>query len=210
MGNGNKAEMLIAVCAVITSVVALYIGWDQARVMRLQQKADVWPLLQIDQITSVENGNLVYRMRIESAGVGPAFLERYVITVPGEKQTTDISRFYNYMIPEGLDAPMISNESISGRVMRYGRATEPFSLTWPYSDASNQRFQERISEILQGERDPAILFVCYCSILDDCWVTSSENFGRPNEVESCKSLPAVAAMQSKPRENNDIQEGARP
>jgi hypothetical protein len=210
MGNGNKAEMLIAVCAVITSVVALYIGWDQARVMRLQQKADVWPLLQIDQITSAENGNLVYSLRIENAGVGPAFLERYVITIPGEKQTTELSDFYNYMVPEGLDTPRVSNESVVGRVMRYGRATEPFSLTWTYSDDYNQRFQDRISEILRGERDPAVFFICYCSILDDCWVTSSENEGRPNEVESCKSLPAIATLQSKPRANNDIQEGARP
>lgn len=210
MGNGNKAEMLIAVCAVITSVVALYIAWDQARVMRLQQKADVWPLLQIDQINSVENGNLVYRMRIENAGVGPAFLERYVIAIPEEKQTTELSRFYNYMVPEGLDAPTISNASIVGRVMRDGRAISPFSLTWPYSEDSNQLFQDRIGEILRGERDPAILFVCYCSILDDCWVTSSENVGRPSEVESCKSLPAIAALQSKPRANNDTQEGARP
>lgn len=34
MGTGNKVEMLIAICAVLTSAIAVFIAWDQGRVMR--------------------------------------------------------------------------------------------------------------------------------------------------------------------------------
>ena len=33
MGTGNKVEMVIAVCAVVTSALAVFIAWDQGRVM---------------------------------------------------------------------------------------------------------------------------------------------------------------------------------
>ena len=32
MGTGNKVEMLIAICAVLTSAIAVFIAWDQGRV----------------------------------------------------------------------------------------------------------------------------------------------------------------------------------
>ena len=38
MGTGNKVEMLIAICAVLTSAIAVFIAWDQGRVMRAQQQ----------------------------------------------------------------------------------------------------------------------------------------------------------------------------
>jgi len=52
MGNGNKAEMLIAICAVLTSVIALFVAWDQGRVMRAQQHGSVYPVLQVDGFVS--------------------------------------------------------------------------------------------------------------------------------------------------------------
>jgi hypothetical protein len=47
MGQGNKAEMLIAICAVLTSVIALFVAWDQGRVMRAQQHGSVYPVVQM-------------------------------------------------------------------------------------------------------------------------------------------------------------------
>ena len=41
MGTGNKVEMLIAICAVLTSAIAVFIAWDQGRVMRAQQHGAV-------------------------------------------------------------------------------------------------------------------------------------------------------------------------
>ena len=49
MGTGNKVEMLIAICAVLTSAIAVFIAWDQGRVMRAQQHGAVYPVIQIDE-----------------------------------------------------------------------------------------------------------------------------------------------------------------
>ena len=43
----SNLQSLGSVAAITVSVVALYVAWDQSRVMRAQQHADVWPALQI-------------------------------------------------------------------------------------------------------------------------------------------------------------------
>ena len=48
MGNGNKVEFLVAICALIASSMAVYMAWDQGRVMRAQQHGAVFPVLQVD------------------------------------------------------------------------------------------------------------------------------------------------------------------
>ena len=99
MGNGSKAEMLIAVCAVISSIAAVYIAWDQARVMRSQEKADVWPILQTTHQTDVgENGN-IYAFELRNAGVGPALIDNYLIRIPGEGDTQEFNKLVDYLMP---------------------------------------------------------------------------------------------------------------
>ena len=48
MGDGNKVEFLVAICALITSIMAVYMAWDQGRVMRAQQHGMVYPVLQVE------------------------------------------------------------------------------------------------------------------------------------------------------------------
>jgi len=43
VGDGNKVEFLVAVCALIASAMAVFMAWDQSRVMRAQQHGAVFP-----------------------------------------------------------------------------------------------------------------------------------------------------------------------
>ncbi|MFC6197924.1 hypothetical protein [Ponticaulis profundi] len=193
MGNGSKAEMLIAVCAVISSIAAVYIAWDQARVMRSQEKADVWPILQTTHQTDVgENGN-IYAFELRNAGVGPALIDNYLIRIPGEGDTQEFNKLVDYLMPEEMGVPTRANTSLSGRVMRQGDKLSTVRAAWPGTPDITEAIQSRIDEFLAGERQPAEVFICYCSILDDCWVTSTmtDNL-RPTEVKACTELTSVA------------------
>lgn len=193
MGNGNKAEMLIAVCAVISSIAAVYIAWDQARVMRSQEKADVWPMIQLTHQTSIETGETSYALEIQNAGVGPALIDSYLIMIPDTGWTKDFKGMVRYLMPDSIGEPGWANTSLDGRVMRQGDKLIAISGNYTPSDEVSTAMQVRLEEYVTGKRDPAEVFVCYCSILEDCWVsTTLAARNRPDPVKSCGDLEATA------------------
>ncbi len=196
MGNGNKAEMLIAVCAVISSIAAVYIAWDQARVMRSQEKAEVWPMIQLTHQTDVNNDSSSYTFHIQNAGVGPALIDTYAIRIPGQPQTKDLRQMVRYLMPDAIGEASWANANINGRVLRQGDELLAIRGIWDSSPETTAAIQARIQEYVSGARQPAEVFVCYCSILEDCWVsTTMANNPRPYSVKSCDDLDrAVQAL----------------
>tara|TARA_R110000823_G_scaffold166526_2_gene298572 strand:- start:187 stop:795 length:609 start_codon:yes stop_codon:yes gene_type:complete len=189
MGNGNKAEMLIAICAVITSVVALFIGWDQARLMRLQQRADVWPILQITHQTDINSDMVSYAVEFRNAGVGPALIEAHYILIPGRRGSASFGELVDYSIPESFGAPFLATASIDGRVIRQGDFLLPISANWPATEETTAGLQERVKQFVSGELEPAVVFSCFCSILEECWISSTlQHQSRPKPVKSCSAL----------------------
>ncbi|MAK59855.1 MAG: hypothetical protein CMK09_02640 [Ponticaulis sp.] len=197
MGKGNKAEMLIAVCAVISSIAAVYIAWDQARVMRSQEKADVWPIVQLQHNTSTPTGGALYEFDVQNAGVGPALIEDYLIRIPGQGDTESFEDMVDYFITSDLaDAygqPSFSSQSLRGRVLRQGDSMRTIAASWSAQDGLQDAFLTRIASFVDGGLPPAEVFVCFCSILEDCWVSTSSAEGiRPVEVKSCDQMKDVA------------------
>ncbi len=210
MGNGSKAEMLIAVCAVISSIAAVYIAWDQARVMRSQEKADVWPIVQLIHETSLTERGAMYEFRVENAGVGPALIDEYLIAIPGDEDDTSFRDMVNYYIDEDarqrIGEPNWSDWALKGRVLRPGASLTPVGAYWEGDEDMQNEFNSEVRRIALGERANAEVFVCYCSILSDCWVsTTMASYPRPTEISSCENLesaamallPAVETTESK-------------
>lgn len=194
MGKGNKAEMLIAICAVISSIAAVYIAWDQARVMRSQEKADVWPILQLQHNTSADETGALYEFDVHNAGVGPALVEDYIIRMPGQADTKSfedtIRLFMGDALKEQFGDPAFSNQSLVGRVIRQGDRVRKVGAFWRHQEGLNEAFFAVVDTLVSGQRPVAEVFVCYCSIHEDCWVSSTlEGTLRPVEVKSCKQLP---------------------
>ncbi|MBN03122.1 hypothetical protein [Ponticaulis sp.] len=196
MGKGNKAEMLIAICAVISSIAAVFIAWDQARVMRSQEKADVWPILQLQHNTSTPAGGALYEFDVQNAGVGPALIEDYLIRIPGREDTRSFDEMVRYFITDSLEEtyglPAYSNQALRGRVIRQGDSVRTIGAEWLGAEGLERDFLSAVQSFLDGTRQPAEVFVCYCSILDDCWVSTSAGHAlRPIEVNSCEALPDI-------------------
>lgn len=209
MGNGNKVEFIVAVCALVTSVVAVYIAWDQARVMRTQQRADVWPVVQLSHNTDVRGERFIYELTVENAGVGPALLEGYQLAIPGAPEG-GLAEFMAYLLPAEFSPPgPHTYNSVNGRVMRQGTALAMIGGSWEASSARQAAFDARLSAYIGGERAPPVVRLCYCSILEDCWIASSEaGETRPQAVRDCSDysarpdvppIPAVTPTEEEPR-----------
>ena len=104
-----------------------------------------------------------------------------------------VDYFITNELAEGYGEPMLSNQSLRGRVLRQGDSMKTIAASWPGQDGLGTVFLDRVGAFVEGGLPPAEVFVCYCSILDDCWVSTSSAEGlRPIEVNSCAQLKEVA------------------
>ena len=75
MWQGSRIEFFIAVCALLTSIAAIWLAWDQSRVMRAQQHGAVFPVLQVDGYVRNSPQSTAVGIEIRNSGVGPALIE---------------------------------------------------------------------------------------------------------------------------------------
>lgn len=171
-------ETVGSISAIVVGVAALFVSWDQSRVMREEVRASVWPALQVDGFVSSDQNALNVGVRIHNAGVGPALLER--ITVLHQGRLVEDFEMLESLMPETVDR---SRQTVAGRIIAAGAIVEPFSFRWADEAAADA------VELMEDLTRQWSIEVCYCSTLGDCWTT---NAGReaPSEVKSCDRVPA--------------------
>lgn len=176
MGNGNKVEFLVAVCALIASTMAVYIAWDQGRVMRAQQHAGVFPVLQVDGYVTNRDELTAVGIKIANSGVGPALIESADFFAGDEKIRS--FRRDQISLPDGYD---LSWSAIVGRALAPGETVTPIDMVWPVGTLTTQDIQN-ISEDAQSWR----LEICYCSVFERCWMTQKIGRSRAKPVNACE------------------------
>ncbi|MEM1379075.1 MAG: hypothetical protein AAGH41_00470 [Pseudomonadota bacterium] len=178
---GRYFEAFVAICALVTSIVAVFLAWDQSRVMRTQQQSEVWPLLQISYSTDYRGETIDYELSIENAGVGPAIIDQYRLFFEGSDASPDLREFVGSFVPSAFTpAGPHTYSDIEGRVMRQGTEVQFMTASWPKTPERQRLFQKRLNAIIDGDVELPIMEVCYCSILEDCWIAST----RPEETRA--------------------------
>jgi hypothetical protein len=173
-------ETVGSIVAIVVGVAALFVSFDQSRVMREEIRASIWPALQVDGFVSREEDLMLIGLAVQNAGVGPALVERVTIRHQGEP-VPDLETLRSLMSP-GAD---LSFQTLGGRIVAAGATVMPFELRVPGSgDADVGETMARLQREWTAE-------VCYCSTLDQCWVAdvSSEP---PREVPGCDDQPSGA------------------
>lgn len=178
MGNGNKVEMLIAICAVITSVIALFVAWDQGRVMRAQQHGAVYPVVQLDGFVSTHTARRSLGLRLSNSGVGPALIESVTLLENG--QPIDGFETHRAGLPGRYD---LSWTGIVGRALAPGESVEPVEISWTVDALSESDFYS-----VADEWDDLALEICYCSVFGRCWTMRGIGTGtdRTRRTKSCE------------------------
>ena len=174
MGNGNKVEFLVAVCALVSSIIAIWVAWDQSRVMRAQQDGMVYPVLQVDGFVSRRDESVAIGIRLENSGVGPALIESLSASANGQPITS--LEPYRGTLPEGYQ---ISWTGIVGGAVAPGKQVDPLRLDWRPDEITDAELTA--VTLAWSEVD---LEVCYCSVFQKCWLTSM-NQSRALPTKSC-------------------------
>ena len=129
----HNHQTLTAVGAMLVGIAALFVAWDQGRVMRAQQHGSVVPVLQIDGFIQSTPDVRNLGLRIVNHGVGPAMIERVSLMRDGEEQT-DFSGLIE-RLPPGFDR---SWSSANGRALAPGGEVEPVVFSWSRGELDHE------------------------------------------------------------------------
>ena len=182
-----SAQDIASYAAVVVACVALYVGWDQSRINRSQQHADVFPVVQLasEYITQKTDDGGVLRVLTLTAsnlGVGPAFIESRKWTISG----TSISHpsEIGSVFPDGLS---LINE-FQGPSGQFLLGAGEQKILWRVVLPNTAEVQPLLREFM-GEFWAMDLEICYCSLYERCWKAKyNAESARPDRVESCLAV----------------------
>lgn len=169
-------QALTAVGAMGVGLAALFIAWDQARVMRAQQHGSVMPALQIDGFSQNLTDRTLVGVRVSNSGVGPAIVESVRLLRDGDDQDTLDPMLA--LMPEGYNQ---SWTSMRGRIMAPGAEVSPIEFSWGSDRLAGDDLAAFTREWFRWD-----LEICYCSVFDRCWLTSTNQSERPRQVAGCE------------------------
>jgi hypothetical protein len=171
-------ETVGSITAIVVGVAALFVSFDQSRVMREEIRASIWPALQVDGYVSREGDIVAIGLSVQNAGVGPALVERVTIRHDGEP-VPDLETLHQLMRPDGD----LSFQTLSGRIVAAGSIVRPFEL--------RSAVEEEIdtTDMMRSIQSNWSAEVCYCSTLGQCWV-SGVSSAPPEEVGRCEDQSA--------------------
>ena len=161
-----RPESFIGICAVIVSVVAVAVAAYEARIQREWQRAAVWPYVQLgrsyyytDPNADPEAREWTLTLNAENAGVGPAQVRDFHVTVDGKPQPT---------WGAAMQALLGTKEEI-----QYGESTILGTILPPERNIHMfQYVNQPNAERLYREMDRLDFSACFCSVFDECWQTS--------------------------------------
>jgi hypothetical protein len=171
----NNHQTLTGIGAMLVGIAALFVAWDQGRVMRAQQHGAVFPVLQVDGFVSNTPSDSSLGIRISNNGVGPALIQGVSLYRDGERQT-DLDA-YRAVLPDGYD---LSWSGLTGRALAPNEAISPIQITWPAGAITAAELYGTAAEWDRWD-----LTVCYCSVFGRCWESSPVGGALAERVRAC-------------------------
>ena len=164
---------ILSILAVVASLIALGVSIYEARLLRQQsllmqeqQKAAVWPYLEmIGNYFYDEKAEVTYSFK--NKGVGPAKIESFKVSVNGNtfSDYNELSGFFKKLMP-GAREMSVSYGALGG-VIAADEEIEVFHLI-----VGKDRSAYEVVRQLDFKYE-----ICYCSIYGECWFLDSNADG---------------------------------
>ena len=176
-------ETVGSLVAMLIGAVALFVAWDQAQVMRKQQHASVWPIIETDLTIDGDENTRFVKFLVSNAGVGPALIESAKLTINGQDITT-LGAFRAALLPDSLGGRTgFGGSGLEGSVLAPGQSTTALQLVWERSDEIDTAFNDFARGFVGTNAPDVSLDICYCSVFEKCWRSKSST--RPSPVKIC-------------------------
>lgn len=186
--TGNRLRLdlqtITALSAVVVGVAALFVAWEESRIMRAQQFAAAMPIVQADFDAVVEAGSSIIRIRLRNDGLGPAFVKSGRFRI-GEAEIETYRGFREALLspPFSEIAPNVRLDATRG-VLAPGVERTALAISWADEELIDDFVPFAFS--LVAEDAPELSYeVCFCSVYEQCWITDIFSAPQPEEVKAC-------------------------
>ncbi len=173
----NNHQTLTGIGAMLVGIAALFVAWDQGRVMRAQQHGAVYPVLQVDGFVSTLPNEASLGITVANNGVGPALIRRVSLYRDGEPQAG--LETYLAQLAEGYD---LSWAGLTGRALAPNESITPIRIRW-----SREEITQPELHAAADSWDAWEVRVCYCSVFDRCWETTPAGGALSRRVQQCEA-----------------------
>jgi hypothetical protein len=172
---GALASGFVAVLALVISAYTVYL-------QRQQLKAQLWPRVLIEAARTDHDH---FTVSLKNRGVAPAEVRAFRLTVAGEYTTDWFDWLKRIGLKQGvqeIEGGSFSMNAPEGEVIGVGEDLEIFKTD------SLQAISLALAD------DDTAMSLCYCSVLDDCWVydaPAGEAKATTTPVERCPTYPTA-------------------
>jgi hypothetical protein len=171
-----SSDHVVSGAAIFVSLCTLVVLLYEARIMREQQRAAVWPYVEVGMGFSDDG----FHVRTYNQGIGPARIQSMEVRVDGEPVQTWTEMFDSL----GVETSGYSQDRTNGRVIP--GQTQLASLQATGDSISAPVYDAYLNE---GRLTFAL---CYCSVYDDCWQLETRALDEERErVDDCTPDPAT-------------------
>ncbi|MDP7593198.1 MAG: hypothetical protein QF552_10995 [Litorilituus sp.] len=186
--SSQKLNLTLALCAILISIASFYATYLQASAAEKQVKAMTLPLMQsytgnLDGDTKEET----IFFTLENAGVGPALIKSISYGYQGVEYASR-ERFLKACCDKEREEHY--KKINTTKKLRYSSITTNVLNTIIPAQTKVKHFQllrgnaiNKYWEKLNDERFLVSVKICYCSLLDECYVTEKNGFVEP--VAAC-------------------------
>jgi hypothetical protein len=183
-------DLGLGVAAAVVSLVSLWLGLHSAHSMEKLVAANSYPYVELMRSTSMEKSGGDpddFRRRVkymlENNGVGPARIEWVEFRFKGEP-VRNLAELVEKCCSaasapvRGRFAGLDARGGIAGSLIRPGAMVHMF--TWDEPKTPNPVF-----DALHKQMNQISYSACYCSVFDECYLSSDDDDSKPHAVERC-------------------------
>ncbi|MEE4208466.1 MAG: hypothetical protein V2I43_04270 [Parvularcula sp.] len=177
-------NMVVAVAALVTSVVAVFIAWDESRLMRKSQAASFMPILETRPSFNLSSDQLSLEITIRNSGAGVAYVQSAELLFDDEP-VRSYDRFFETVLRQDLkDTADFSWASMKG-FLQPGESKSVIALRWPDRPETRAKLSAFFGEDIAAKTDRVRLKLCYCSVFEECWQQTELGSALPDRQREC-------------------------
>jgi hypothetical protein len=182
-------EYVATAAALAISAISLWVAVGTMDANNKMVAASSWPFLQVTTSDSTPDGKSELIFEIGNAGVGPALVEYFEISLDGKPLRTSGELFQRCCgfdprtpRPVAIHQPSIGSwteGTVGGSVIRAGESR--VFLRYPKT-ADNDRAWNIVRTAISSQR--LEVRACYCSVFNECWQSAYVGI-HPTRVDKC-------------------------
>ena len=178
-------DLAIALSAITISVISLFVAIEHGRTEEKLVAANSWPFLVYQSSSNgLDVGSRRLDLRLVNSGVGPARVQWVKMKLdrrPVRTRADLLGRCCG--VPNSTPTDLVKLGLISqNEVVGVIPAREGVTfLAWV--ETPNNR---KTWDALNDTRHRLAFQACYCSVLDECWISNLTPTARPKRVEQCQ------------------------